>query len=280
MAAARARTVDPVDYEDRVLDSMSVHVRAMLELKASGSVAFDYGNNLRGQVADRRGMREAFDIPGFVPDFIRPLFCRGAGPFRWVALSGDPADIAVDRPGGAWRPFRTRRPCSLDPAGAAAGQLPGPASPDLLAGIRRARRNGGAVQLAGKEGQGGGADRDRQGPSGYRFGGLAQSGDRGDARTDPTPSPTGRCSTPCSTPPAGRAGSPSTTGAAWASAIPSTPAWWRWQTAPTWRSERLQRVLTADPGTGVMRHADAGYELAIETARERGVDLPMVNRER
>ena len=66
----------------------------MLDLKASGAVVFDYGNNLRGQVADRRGMREAFDMPGFVPAFIRPLFCRGAGPFRWVALSGDPADIA------------------------------------------------------------------------------------------------------------------------------------------------------------------------------------------
>ncbi|MBA3761618.1 MAG: urocanate hydratase, partial [Gemmatimonadales bacterium] len=93
-AAARARTADPAGYENRVLDSMTAHVRAMLDLKASGSVVFDYGNNLRGQVADRRGMREAFDIPGFVPAFIRPLFCRGAGPFRWVALSGDPADIA------------------------------------------------------------------------------------------------------------------------------------------------------------------------------------------
>ena len=92
--AARARESDPAAYEARVLDSMTAHVRAMLDLKALGSVVFDYGNNLRGQVADRREMAEAFDIPGFVPAFIRPLFCRGAGPFRWVALSGDPADIA------------------------------------------------------------------------------------------------------------------------------------------------------------------------------------------
>src|SRR5207244_754116 len=85
---------DPAAYEARVLDSMVTHVGTMLELQAKGAVAFDYGNNLRGQVADHRGMQPAFRIPGFVPEFIRPRFCRGAGPFRWVALSGDPADIA------------------------------------------------------------------------------------------------------------------------------------------------------------------------------------------
>ena len=90
------------------------------------------------------------------------------------------------------------------------------------------------------------------------------------------PSPTGRCSTPCSTPPAGRAGCRCTTAAASASAIRFTRAWWRWPTERPTADRRLERVLTADPGTGVMRHADAGYELAIETAKERGVDLPMV----
>src|SRR3954466_15385129 len=93
--ASRLRESDPADYERRVLDSMAAHVNAMLALLRKGSVAFDYGNNIRGQVADRRGMTEAFQVPGFVPAFIRPLFCRGAGPFRWVALSGDPADIAA-----------------------------------------------------------------------------------------------------------------------------------------------------------------------------------------
>ncbi|MGH7535549.1 MAG: urocanate hydratase, partial [Gemmatimonadales bacterium] len=91
--AAALRESEPAAYEARVLDSMTRHVRAMLELQRKGAIVFDYGNNLRGQVADRRGMREAFDIPGFVPAFIRPLFCRGAGPFRWAALSGEPADI-------------------------------------------------------------------------------------------------------------------------------------------------------------------------------------------
>ncbi|MGH7527518.1 MAG: urocanate hydratase, partial [Gemmatimonadales bacterium] len=93
--SSNLRERDPAGYESRVLDAMAVHVRAMLELQERGAVAFDYGNNLRGQVADHRGMQEAFRIPGFVPAFIRPLFCRGAGPFRWAALSGDPADIAV-----------------------------------------------------------------------------------------------------------------------------------------------------------------------------------------
>ncbi|MGH7512937.1 MAG: urocanate hydratase, partial [Gemmatimonadales bacterium] len=92
-AAAALRAKDPAGYESKVLDSMQRHVEAWLQLKRAGAVAFDYGNNIRGQVADRRGMKQAFQIPGFVPEFIRPLFCRGAGPFRWAALSGDPADI-------------------------------------------------------------------------------------------------------------------------------------------------------------------------------------------
>jgi urocanate hydratase len=94
-AAAALREKDPRGYESRVLDSMVIHVQAMLDLRQKGSVVFDYGNNLRGHVADQRGMKNAFDIPGFVPAYIRPLFCRGAGPFRWAALSGEARDIAV-----------------------------------------------------------------------------------------------------------------------------------------------------------------------------------------
>ena len=114
---------------------MTAHVRAMLDLKALGSVVFDYGNNLRGQVADRRGMAEAFDIPGFVPAFIRPLFCRGAGPFRWVALSGDPADIAETDRGSAGNVPEEDRPGSLDPPGAGQGGLSGASGAHLLAGV-------------------------------------------------------------------------------------------------------------------------------------------------
>jgi urocanate hydratase len=92
--AAALRKNDPEGYVKLALDSMRVHVEAMLALQASGSVTFDYGNNLRAQ-AQRAGCENAFGFPGFVPAFIRPLFCRGIGPFRWVALSGDPEDIAV-----------------------------------------------------------------------------------------------------------------------------------------------------------------------------------------
>jgi urocanate hydratase len=87
------RTANPQEYASRSLDTMAKHVRQMLELQKRGAITFDYGNNLRGQAHDKRGVANAFDFPGFVPAYIRPLFCEGKGPFRWVALSGDPEDI-------------------------------------------------------------------------------------------------------------------------------------------------------------------------------------------
>ena len=87
------RSSDPVEYVKRSLDTMARHVRLMLELQKRGAITFDYGNNIRGQAHDKRGIMNAFDFPGFVPAYIRPLFCEGKGPFRWVALSGDPEDI-------------------------------------------------------------------------------------------------------------------------------------------------------------------------------------------
>jgi urocanate hydratase len=98
LAAARAlRAADPAAYTARSLDTMVRHVRAMVALQARGAVTFDYGNNLRQRAHDR-GLPEAFAFPGFVPAYIRPAFCRGRGPFRWAALSGDPEDIfRIDR---------------------------------------------------------------------------------------------------------------------------------------------------------------------------------------
>jgi urocanate hydratase len=87
------RESNPEEYKSRSLDTMAHHVRQMLELQKRGAITFDYGNNLRGQAKDKRGVENAFDFPGFVPAYIRPLFCEGKGPFRWVALSGDPEDI-------------------------------------------------------------------------------------------------------------------------------------------------------------------------------------------
>ncbi|MFA6002540.1 MAG: urocanate hydratase [Elusimicrobiota bacterium] len=92
--AAGLRARDPKEYVRRAMASMAVHVRGMLELKRQGAVTFDYGNNIR-TMAFQEGVKDAYDIPGFVPEFIRPLFCQGKGPFRWAALSGDPADIAA-----------------------------------------------------------------------------------------------------------------------------------------------------------------------------------------
>lgn len=87
------REKNPTEYVKLSLDTMAHHVRLMLELQKRGAITFDYGNNLRGQAKDKRGVENAFDFPGFVPAYIRPLFCEGKGPFRWVALSGDPEDI-------------------------------------------------------------------------------------------------------------------------------------------------------------------------------------------
>jgi urocanate hydratase len=92
--AARLRAADPKEYVRRAMDSIAEHVRAILAMQRAGAVAFDYGNNIRRMAADR-GVGDAFRIPGFVPEYVRPLFCEGRGPFRWVALSGDPADIAA-----------------------------------------------------------------------------------------------------------------------------------------------------------------------------------------
>src|SRR2546430_2225987 len=91
--AIALRTKNPEEYVKRSMQAMADHVRAMLELQKRGAITFDYGNNIRTQ-AKKAGIENAYDIPGFVPEYIRPLFCEGKGPFRWVALSGDPGDIA------------------------------------------------------------------------------------------------------------------------------------------------------------------------------------------
>jgi urocanate hydratase len=278
-AAARSRATDPVGYENRVLDSMTVHLRAMLDLKASGSVVFDYGNNLRGQVADRRGMREAFDIPGFVPAFIRPLFCRGAGPFRWVALSGDPADIAeTDR--AVLETF--------------------PRNAGLARWIRQAQER---VAFQGLPARICWLEYGERAEMGARFNWLVRKGRVaapiviGRDHLD-----TGSVASPNRETEGMRDGSDAIADWPLLNALLNTACGASWVSihhgggvgigysihagmvavadGTALADERLQRVLTADPGTGVMRHADAGYELAIQTAKERGVDLPMLNGER
>ncbi len=118
-AAAELRERDPKGYVRRAREGMAAEVRAMLEMVRRGAFACDYGNNIREQ-AKIAGVEDAFDIPGFVPAYVRPLFCEGKGPFRWVALSGDPEDIAVtDGPSRRWCP--TTRTCTAGSTWPASG---------------------------------------------------------------------------------------------------------------------------------------------------------------
>ncbi len=270
------RTSDPQGYEEAVLDSMVIHIEAMLELKKRGAVTFDYGNNLRGQVADHRGIKEAFDIPGFVPEFIRPLFCRGSGPFRWAALSGSPEDIAVtdaavletfpEKEGLARWMQNARekvhfqglpaRICWLEYGERAEMGLKfnwlvktGRVQAPLVLG--RDHLDSGSVASPNRETEG--------------------MADGSDAIAD-WPLLNALLNTAC--------------GASWVSIHHGGGVGIGYSIhsgmvcvvdGTDMAERRLERVLTADPGTGVMRHADAGYDLAIETANERGVDLPMIN---
>ena len=146
---SRERDEDPVGFTKRARESMAVHVRAMVELQDAGAEVFDYGNSIRDE-ARKGGYDRAFEFPGFVPAYIRPLFCEGKGPFRWAALSGDPADIAAtDRAILELFPGQ-RAPAQVDPDGGRAGALPGPARADLLAGVRRAAPRRPALQRDGR----------------------------------------------------------------------------------------------------------------------------------
>ena len=265
---------DPSSYMDRVLDSMVVHVGAMLALQKAGSVVFDYGNNLRGQVADLRNMSEAFEIPGFVPAFIRPLFCRGAGPFRWAALSGDPEDIA------------------------ATDDVVLEAFPDnepLTRWIRQARER---VHFQGLPARICWLEYGERAEIGERFNWLVKTGRVGAPivigrdHLD-----TGSVASPNRETEGMKDGSDAIADWPLLNAMLNTACGASWVSlhhgggvgigysihagmvcvadGTDSGSRRLQRVLTSDPGTGVMRHADAGYEEAIATARERAVDLPM-----
>ncbi len=275
-AAADFRERDPAGYEDAVLDSMVAHVEALLALKAAGTVAFDYGNNLRGQVADHRGMADAFDIPGFVPAFIRPLFCRGAGPFRWAALSGDPADIAA-----------------TDEAVLATF----PEKEALARWIRQAREK---VHFQGLPARICWLEYGERALMGERFNHLVRSGKVaapiviGRDHLD-----TGSVASPNRETEGMRDGSDAIADWPLLNALLNTACGASWVSlhhgggvgigysihagmvavadGTESAGRRLERVLTADPGTGVVRHADAGYAEAIRTARERGVDLPMLD---
>ncbi len=271
--AIKLREKDPDDYMERSFQSMIVHVNAMLELQKMGARTFDYGNNIRGQAQDA-GLTNAFDIPGFVSEYIRPLFCLGKGPFRWVALSGDPQDIYTtdeavlkefpeDLPLARWITKAQKfvkfqglpsRICWLGYGerarfGAVLNSLvkTGKISAPIVIG--RDHLDSGSVASPYRETEG--------------------MKDGSDAIAD-WPILNALLNAIC--------------GASWVSvhhgggvgiglsihAGMVTVADGLDSTA-----KRLERVLTVDPGLGVARHADAGYEEAIRCAQDKGIHIPM-----
>jgi urocanate hydratase len=273
--ASALRRTDPKEYERRALESMAAHVTAMLDMDEAGAVVFDYGNNIRGQ-ALRVGVEDALHFPGFVPAFIRPLFCRGKGPFRWVALSGDPADIR-----------RTdEEMLRLFPEDQA-----------LARWIRMAQER---IQFQGLPARIcwlGYGERDR---AGLAFNELVRRGEVkapiviGRDHLD-----AGSVASPYRETERMRDGSDAIADWPILNALLNTASGASWVSfhhgggvgigyslhagmvvvadGTDESAERLARVLTNDPGTGVMRHVDAGYPEAIATARERGVTIPMLD---
>lgn len=274
--AAEEREMNPGMYQEAVLDSMVVHVKTMLKMQERGAVTFDYGNNLRGQVADHRNMEEAFDFPGFVPAFIRPLFCRGSGPFRWAALSGNPEDI-----------YETDR-AVLE------------AFPEKESLNRWIKKAGEQVQFQGLPSRICWLEFGERAEMGARFNWLVKKGKVdaplviGRDHLD-----TGSVASPNRETENMKDGSDAIADWPLLNALLNTASGASWVSlhhgggvgigysihggmvcvadGTDTAGRRLERVLTNDPGTGVMRHADAGYEEAIKTAGERGVDLPMIN---
>jgi urocanate hydratase len=271
--AARLRARDPQEYIRRARASMARHVEAILTFQRRGAVAFDYGNNLRGQALEA-GVNNAFDYPGFVPAFIRPLFCRGKGPFRWVALSGDPGDIA--------RTDQAILELFPEDAGLA----------------RWIRMAGQRVQYQGLPARIcwlGYGERDR---AGLAFNALVRSGQiRAPIVIGRDHLDAGSVASPNRETEGMRDGSDAiadwpvlnalvncASGASWVSVHHGGGVGIGYSLhagmvvvadGSAEADQRLERVLTNDPGTGVLRHADAGYEEAIATARAKGLRLPM-----
>ncbi len=271
-AAAELRSSDPDEYLRRARASIVAHVEGMLEYVRRGAYVFDYGNNLRGE-AREGGLADAFSYPGFVPAYIRPLFCRGIGPFRWAALSGDPADIAaIDAELDELFPddVLLQRWLQLAPQRVAFQGLP--ARICWLGYGDRAKAGLAINELV---------------RSGRVSAPVVIGRDHLDA---------GSVASPYRETEAMRDGSDAIADWPILNALLNTAAGATWVSVHHGggvgignsihagmvvvadgsddAAERLERVLTTDPGTGVMRHADAGYAEALEAARSSGLDLP------
>jgi urocanate hydratase len=271
--AARLRESDPDEYLQRALDSIAAHVRGMLDHLRAGSHVFDYGNNLRGE-AVAAGVADAFDYPGFVPAYIRPLFCRGNGPFRWAVLSGDPADIAtIDDELRRLFPDDAilQRWLSLAPERVAFQGLP---ARICWLGYGDRARAGLAINDLVRSGQVRapvviGRDHLDSGSVASPYRETEAMRDGSDAIADwPILNAllnTAAGATWVSVHHGGGVGIGNSIHAGMVVVADGTDD----------AAERLERVLTTDPGTGILRHADAGYDDALDAAREHGLDLPV-----
>ncbi len=274
-SADKLRIENPDKYLEEAYKSIGIHVKAMLEMKNRGAVTFDYGNNIRGIARDNAGVDNAFDFPGFVPAYIRQLFCDGKGPFRWVALSGDPKDI-----------YRTDQ-AIMDTF---------PEDKALHRWIKNAQENVGFQALPARICWLGYGDRMK---AGLLFNKLVRDGDV------TAPIVIGRDHLDC-----GSVASPYRETEAMKDGSDAIADWVYFNFAlnaiggASWVSLhhgggvgmglalhagvvivadgtedselRLKRVLTYDPMTGIIRHADAGYERAIDNAKKFGIKIPMI----
>jgi urocanate hydratase len=270
--AAALRERDPAEYLRLASESIVAHVRAMVELVRMGCYVFDYGNNLRGE-AYRAGLSDAFTYPGFVPAYIRPLFCRGIGPFRWAALSGDPADIVrIDRELEGLFPSDTllQRWLALAPERVAFQGLP---ARICWLGYGDRAEAGLAINALVRSGELAapvviGRDHLDSGSVASPYRETESMQDGSDAIADwPILNAllnTAAGATWVSVHHGGGVGIGNSIHAGMVVVADGSDD----------AAERLERVLTTDPGTGVMRHADAGYPEAVEAARAGGLDLP------
>jgi len=270
--ARRLRASDPGAYIARAIAAMGVHVEAMLALQKAGAVTFDYGNNIRTQ-ARKAGVERAYDIPGFVPEYIRPLFCEGRGPFRWVALSGDPEDI-----------YRTDR--------LAAELFPHDETLARWLPLARAR-----IQFQGLPARICWLGYGERAEFGLAMNRLVAKGELkapiviGRDHLD-----TGSVASPFRETEGMKDGSDAVADWPLLNALVNTAAGASWVSIHNGggvgigysqhagmvvvadgtdeSARRLERVLTSDPGLGVIRHADAGYEAAIHFAADHGIKRP------
>jgi urocanate hydratase len=275
VAAAEAmRKSDPGEYERRSMQSMARHVEAMLAFQRAGAEVFDYGNNLRQRAYDY-GVSDAFEFPGFVPAYIRPLFCQGKGPFRWVALSGDPEDI-----------YRTDEAVmELFPEDAhlhrwlkmARQKIPFQGLPARICWLGYGERAKAGLKFNEMVAQGVLSAPLVIGRDHLDAGSVASPNRETEGMRDGTDAVSDWAilnalinavggATWVSFHHGGGVGIGYSQHAGQVIVADGTPA----------AARRLERVLTTDPGMGVVRHADAGYELAVETAKQQGIKIPMM----